>query len=672
MGLRTKLLLVALSILALPWAGWQFVRQMETLLRQGQEQALLASAEALARGVAVRPGGLPPAGQSWFVHPLDFAPRLDGEAADWRDAATVPLAFGSPRPWVRAAAGRANERLHLWISVDDASAQRGEAHWPADLAFDRVDLRLLGRSGEMALRLANSSSGALRVAGEDGLPPPVRIEGVWREREDGYDIELALPQDFSVRAVGLQVRDVDASGSERLAGSVGADGRIGLLPLHGFVASLEPALQALAPEGMRVRVADRDGWVLARAGELRADESEEDILPWRRSLYRALLFRDVTATTNEAPLARRLVRAEVAAAVAGTPAVTWRRDPAGARLLLSAAVPLEVAGQVRGTVLIERSNSEVLLLTDQAFSGLLGVSLVAFLASGGIILLFATRLGQRIRRLRDAAESALDREGRVTPFPRTAARDEIGDLSRSFARLLDQVAAYTDYLRSLSGKLSHELNTPLAIVRSSLDNLDHARLDPEARVVVARARDGVERMGHLVRTMSEVTRIEHAIEAAEAEDLDLRRLLEGCADGYRGLLAPRTLELDLPAGPLPLRASPELLVQALDKLVDNARGFTPENGWVRLSAAAEPGGVRIVLANQGPLLPETMRGRLFDSLVSLRDKTQRAEGAAHLGFGLYVVRLVADLHRGHAEARNLPGGDGVEFSLHLRGMPPSV
>ena len=56
MSLRTKLLLLSLGVLVLPWAGWQFVREMETLLRQGQEQALLASAEALARGVAVRPG----------------------------------------------------------------------------------------------------------------------------------------------------------------------------------------------------------------------------------------------------------------------------------------------------------------------------------------------------------------------------------------------------------------------------------------------------------------------------------------------------------------------------------------------------------------------------------------------------------------------------------------
>ncbi|WP_374604085.1 ATP-binding protein [Arenimonas sp.] len=672
MGLRSKLLLVALSILALPWAGWQFVREMETLLRQGQEQALLASADALARSVAVRPGGLPAAGDSGFVHLLDFAPRLDGDVADWRVAAGSALAFGSPRPWMRVLAGRANERLHLWISVDDASAQRGDAHWPADLAFDRLELRLLGRGGVLSLRLANASPGELRVAGDDGLPPSVRVEGAWREREGGYELELALPQDFSVRALGLRVQDADGLGQVRVAGTLDGDGGIRPLPLHGFLGALEPVLQALAPEGMRVRVTDREGWVLARAGEVRADPSEEDILPWRRGLYRALLFRDVTAVADEPAQARRLVRAEVARAVAGSPAVAWRRDPAGARLLLSASVPLEVAGQVRGAVLVERSNSEVLLLTDQAFSRLLGVSLVAFLASGGVILLFATRLGQRIRRLRDAAERALDREGRVTPFPRTTARDEVGDLSRSFARLLDQVSAYTDYLRSLSGKLSHELNTPLAIVRSSLDNLDHEPLEPQARIVLARARDGVERMGNLVRTMSEVTRIEHAIDAAEAEDLDLRTLLQDCADAYRVLLAPRELRLELPAGPLPLRAAPDLLVQALDKLVDNARGFTPETGWVRLSAAREEHGVRITLANQGPLLPDAMRGRLFDSLVSLREKNQRAEGAAHLGFGLYVVRLVADLHRGHAEAGNLPGGGGVEFVLHLRGMPSGL
>jgi dedicated sortase system histidine kinase len=669
MTLRGKLLLLSLSILALPWAAWQFVQQMELLLRQGQEQAMLASAEALARGIAVRPGNLPAAGPGWFVHQLAFSPRLDGEVQDWQGAAEQPESFGGAAPWLGVTLASANDRLHVLVQVRDTSAQRGQAHWPADLEFDRLRLRLETAAGPLVLGLANSESGELRVAGEDGLPPSIRIEGFWREHAQGYTVELALPQAFAVRRLGLEARDVDADGRRRLAGTFDADGNLRDWPMHGYRGALEPALLALAPPGMRAVLVDRSAWVLARAGAIRADDSEADLLPWRRGVYRALLFRDTPQAAPEDPAARRLVRAEVASAIAGTPGTGWRRDPSGARLLLAAAVPVVVDGSPRAVLLIERSNSEVLLLTDRAFSGLLGVSLLAFLGSGGLMFLFASRLGARIRRLRDAAEHALDREGKITPFPVTTARDEVGDLSRSFASLLDQVSAYTDYLRSLSGKLSHELNTPLAIVRTSLDNLETAGLPAEARPYVERARDGVERMGTLVRTMSEVTRIEHAIEAVEPEDFDLRALLEGCAEGYRALLAPRRFSVELPPGPLRLRGAPDLVVQALDKLVDNAAGFCPEHGWVRLGLAAEGAGAHISLANQGPAVPDAMRTRLFDSLVSLRGKPQRSEGAAHLGLGLYVVKLVAQLHGGQAQVRNLPDAQGVEFSLHLHPMP---
>ena len=670
MSLRAKLMLVALSILVLPWAGWQFVRQMEILLRQGQEQAMLASAEALARGLAARPARLPDAAPGWYVHRLPVAPRLDGDAGDWAGTHARDYGFGGATPWLHVALGRANERLVLRATVDDTTLQRGEAHWPADVDFDRLRLRLRTPAGKLLLRLANSGTGELKVAGEDGLPPPMRIEGWWREHAGGYTVELALPQAITVSALGIEARDLDPAGRRRVEGTLSARDALVMRPLHGYRGALEPELLALAPPGMRVTLADRDGWVLARAGTLRADPSGEDLLPWRRALYRAVLFRDIDELAVDDAGRRGIQRPETQAALEGRAGVVWRRDPAGARLLLSAAVPVRVEGRVRAVVLLERSNSEVLLLTDRAFTRLVGISLLAFAISGGALLWYASRLASRIRRLRDAAERAIDREGRVTAFPRTTSGDEIGDLSRSFAHLLDQVSAYTDYLRTLSGKLSHELNTPLAIVRTSLDNLDHAPLPADARPFVARARDGVERMGTLVRTMSEVTRVEHAIAAADAEIVDLAELLADCAEAYRALLQPRLLRVDLPpGGPVPLRCAPDLIVQALDKLVDNARGFTAPDGWVRLALAREGDGVRIALANQGPRLPEAMRARLFDSLVSVRDKPQRSEGGVHLGFGLHVVKLVAELHQGRADARNLPSGEGVEFVLHLRGMP---
>src|SRR5688572_11024777 len=151
MSLRGKLMLVALSILVLPWAGWQFVRQMEFLLRQGQEQAMLASAEALARGIAARPARLPSATPGWYVHRLAVAPKLDGDDADWQEVSAGAYGFGTPARWLRVTLGHASERLHVLVNVADTTLQRGEAHWPADVEFDRLRVRLQSPSGELRL-----------------------------------------------------------------------------------------------------------------------------------------------------------------------------------------------------------------------------------------------------------------------------------------------------------------------------------------------------------------------------------------------------------------------------------------------------------------------------------------------------------------------------------------
>ena len=78
MSLRFKLLLIALSTLALPLAGWLFVRQMEQLLRQGQEQTLIATANALAQSLDVLGVPLPPTGAALYVHRAPERMVVDG------------------------------------------------------------------------------------------------------------------------------------------------------------------------------------------------------------------------------------------------------------------------------------------------------------------------------------------------------------------------------------------------------------------------------------------------------------------------------------------------------------------------------------------------------------------------------------------------------------------
>ena len=81
----------------------------------------------------------------------------------------------------------------------------------------------------------------------------------------------------------------------------------------------------------------------------------------------------------------------------------------------------------------------------------------------------------------------------------------------------------------------------------------------------------------------------------------------------------------------------------------------------RLQFEERYGEAEISLRNQGPLLPAAMQRQLFDSMVSVREKSARV----HLGLGLHIVRLIVDFHGGTARAENLPDGSGVEFRIHL-------
>ena len=667
MNLRRKLLLVALCTLALPVAGWLYVRQMETLLREGQAQALTASARAVARSLVATGATLPREAQGWYVEQATTPITIDGYGDDW-----APLT-----PWSQPLGARGSvllaedaDGLYLYVQQRGVKRVRADADDPGALRADHLVLELERGDTHLRYLLASAAPGTFTAR---LLDPPVadwpdRLVGQWQEDGGGWRLELRLPRPLVLDRLGLGLYDASAGG-DPLA--------VEMRPLWHYSPTLAQELARLAPEDTRVRVLAPTGWLLAQSGRLQAAGPQPG---WFAALvYRALLANPVEDAAPWAQDAPRLELPEITRARGGEPATVWRDGETRASVVLAAAVPIGAPGQVRGVLLLEQASTTVPLLANRALLTLLLTSFGVLLVAGGILLWFATRLSLRLGRLRDAAERAQLADGRLDGlfaqgrFPLTAAPDEIGDLARSFERLFEAIGGYTDYLRTLASKLSHELNTPLAIVKSSLDNLEHAleahdALPPDARPYLARARDGVARLGTLVRAMSEASRMERAIAAAEAEDVDLREVVRGCAEAYRPLIGTRTLACELPQAPLPMHCAPELIAQALDKLLDNALSFTPADGWLRLVLTADDDGAAITLANQGPPLPASMQARLFDSLVSLRDKATPGD-APHLGLGLYVVRMVAERHGGDASARNLEDGSGVAFTLRLRNMP---
>lgn len=673
MSLRRQLLLVALSMLALPWAGWQFVKQMEVLLRQGQEQALLASGKALARSLAAVRAQLPPLGPTLYVHPVESAPQIDGYAGDWVTLHAFAQNLGPPddAQKLKLLLAADDGWLYLLAEVRDATRTRADAHDAQAPRADHLQLDLVRGGFTRRYLIASAAPGPFEAlaSGLDGGQLPATLTGEWQEDGNGYRIELRLPRAQMPEQLALGVFDAatparDASGEVR--------------PLAAYSEMLAHTLDQFAPEHVAVKLLSADAWLLASSGETavsaesdgRSRHASQDVPKqgvFSRLVYRGLIAPALTGSDALAADMARLDAPEIWQALSGVPALSWRAGETPGDVVLAAAVPLELEHEIRGALLLQQSSDALPLLTNAALQRLAWVSLAALLIAGGVLLAFATRLSLRIRRLRDGAERALAADGRVQDaLTQVGERDELGDLARSFQRLLGAVGDYTDYLRTLAAKLSHELHTPLAIVQSSLDNLEQQGLAPNARPYLERARDGAVRLTGIVRAMSEASRMERAIASAEAEDFDLAELVRGCAESYRGLAAPRALVCDGAETNLSFHGAPELIAQALDKLFDNARSFTPEDGWIRLTLVVGDGFAEIRVANSGPSLPAAMQGRLFDSLVSVRD---RRDDAPHLGLGLYVVRLVAERHGGSALARNLSDETGVEFVLRVTGLP---
>jgi two-component system, OmpR family, sensor histidine kinase ChvG len=303
-------------------------------------------------------------------------------------------------------------------------------------------------------------------------------------------------------------------------------------------------------------------------------------------------------------------------------------------------------------------------MRNRAFEQLVAVTLIAFAAAALVLLLFASRLSWRLRRLRNEAENAIDSQGRVRNLASGEhARDEIGDLSRSFSTVLERLAQYNAYLENMAGRLAHELRTPIAVVRSSLDNIRLQQSPGESDVYVTRAEEGVRRLETVLTRMAEATRLEQVVRSGERERFEVQTVLAGCVEGYAAAYPGRRFKLAMTEERVSLRGAPDLFAQMLDKLAANAADFSTGEAPVEISLQRTSTEVVLRFSNTGPSLPAEMKNRLFESMVSVRK--DRPAGDPHLGLGLYIVRLIAEFHGGHASASNRADRNGVVVELRF-------
>ncbi len=428
-------------------------------------------------------------------------------------------------------------------------------------------------------------------------------------------------------------------------------------------------LKSLARAESRIWIVDQDGRLLALAGDLKRRTAPPEPPPGgpiaeRSSApieFTVRLLRPLTDRILERPSedfddalsdAEMAEGSVAASALQGVPARRSRVTPDGRAVILSAAYPVWSGESVAAAVVAEETTNGARSVYGRALEQVVAVTLIVLVAGALTLFLFASRLSVRLRRLRNEAEAAIDSQGRVRGLlSGSTAGDEIGDLSRSFSTALERLAQYNRYLEAMGGRLSHELRTPIAVVRSSLDNLKIQPLPQEAAVYLERAGDGLRRLDTILRRMTEATRLEQLVREPQRERFDARPIVSGAA-----LAFPQSkFELEIPLTPVWLSGSPDLYAQMLDKLVSNAVDFSTD-GVIGVRLFLKNRDAVLTVSNRGPRLPEAMAGKLFESMVSLRDK---GGSEPHLGLGLYIARLIAEFHGGRAEALDREDGSGV-------------
>lgn len=677
LGLRGKVLLVSCVLFAIPWVGYQYVAQMEKFLREGQERALTGTARAVATALHDRPqlfeqGRRSVKGSEAILAELPGPISLDGRTEDW---AAAPVLAKLPASLARESGfelrlGRFERNVYALVQVADSHLSYRRAAVASPEAADHLELTVSGAEGALKRYIVSAAApGQLQayfmpLGSREPAQPEPRIEGIWQENTGGYTLELRFPLAMAGTEFKLAIADAD-SPSPRLRALAGV-----ALPSS----EIELIIKGLERASSRIRVIDRRHRIVAQAGSLKSDVAgqlplETSVLSsferrYLHPLYALILPEPVADFSDEGFDAVQLHGREVEAALSGILATRWRRTDDDRAFISSAAHPVWNDDKVVGAVIVEETTQAIQTIRNRALERLFTVTLIVFVLGSLTLFLFASRLSARIRRLRDDSERAIDSHGRVRgDIAPSTSGDELGDLSRSFHGLLTRLRQHTGYLETLASRLSHELRTPIAVVRSSLDNLRNQDVSQEQNVYIGRAGEGLSRLTTILTRMTEASRLEQSLQSAEPERFDFSKVVRGCVDGYRAAYPAKTIVLRESGEALWVNAVPDLIAQALDKLIANAVDFAAPETPIDVELARDAGCALLRVLNEGPPLPQEMSGRLFQSMVSIRPRQNSPD--PHLGLGLYIVRLITEFHRGEVSAANREDREGVVVTVKL-------
>jgi signal transduction histidine kinase len=300
---------------------------------------------------------------------------------------------------------------------------------------------------------------------------------------------------------------------------------------------------------------------------------------------------------------------------------------------------------------------------EDALGGLgstfLTVGILALLAAAVVAWLLASRLTRPLRRLSEVAEDVGGGDLSARMDLDSAGRDETLRLAESFNGMLDRLEAAFDRQRRFVADASHDLRTPLTIIRGQLEVLARDPDPDPAEVarVTAVVNEATGRMERLVADLLALARAEEA-DQGKSGPVAVRELIDEAASAA---VEPDRIEIGEVAQ-VEIRVDGEAVERALSNLIDNALFHGGPEGRVVVSAAGRGSTVDLIVDDDGPGVPIAERKRIFDRFARLDESRTGASGGS--GIGLAIVQAIAEAHGGSVACLDSPAG-GARFVITL-------
>jgi two-component system sensor histidine kinase ChvG len=666
--LRTQAATLSLVLLVIPLLATEFLRNHQQALLTLQQQAVESTAKAVAatlnnNATALYPDEnrliTPLEEESLLVGRLRSRPTVDGSLNEW--SAIPQRTFGTTRRPFTVSLAADKTHLYMAIVVTEETKVYSSGDANQDPRGDRLMLTTWQNHQRQQYVITADAPGPV-VARSHGrelsVARPNAVKGVWMDTQDGYQIELQMPADITQSRLGIYYVDVDEGGISTRGNSKPLD-----TTAPPWLVETPATLAAFADyadnHNIMLRIHDRWGWPLIASRALQ-DPAPKRVESWVSAIQKFVVgIPDPNLNVEYAESGRETSR-DIVNALRGLPEPSLVLK--NGQLIARYATPVDSDAGVMGVVVAEQPLQIARWLSADGFQKLLLQTAIAFILVAGCLIGFTILLGRRIERIDShIAEAML---AGVGPSLSTGwLNDEIDQLTNRLNTQLEEQRRLQGYLRRLPASLSHEIRTPVAVIRSTLDLLsDTENTDGSLHAdLIARARASLERLGHIIAIMNEANRLEKAIYVDERQPTDLKNLLSELTLAYGSTYPKWTFRLQSDDREAMAPVSPDLIVQALDKLVSNAMSFSRPGETITLQLERRGLWWRITVSNPGENLPEA-REDLFAPMVSARTVGEEH----HLGLGLYMVALIAKHHGGEPWARNTPDYSGAEVGFTVR------